>query len=206
MNSITTPVMRPGTKMDGILDILAGRWSSRAIDSSAPIAPEVLERLLEAARWAPSSFNNQPWRFLAFGPENADSLEKARKALKRKNAWALAAPRLIFVLCRTDMPGSRIPSGMPMIPTYESGMAALQMALQAAYEGLVFHQMLGFNQRRIREDFKVPENFAILTAVAIGWPGNPELVPEEMRFMETEIRTRKAISELVFSDGAVPSE
>jgi len=71
---------------------------------------------------------------------------------------------------------------------------------------LVFHQMLGFNQRRIREDFKVPENFAILTAVAIGWPGNPELVPEEMRFMETEIRTRKAISELVFSDGAVPSE
>ena len=202
MNKLS-PAMRPETGMDGIVDLIAGRWSSRAIDSSAPIPSEVLGRLFEAARWAPSSFNNQPWRFLAFGPEDADSLEKARKALAPKNAWALAAPRLIFVLSRGDRPGAGTPNAMAM---YESGMAAVQMALQATREGLVFHQMIGFDSRRIREDFKVPENFAILTAVAIGWPGDSELVPEDFRHMETRIRTRKAIGELVFSDGAVPSE
>lgn len=189
--------------MDGIVGIIAGRWSSRAIDPSAPIAPEVLGRLFEAARWAPSAYNNQPWRFLAFGPEDADSLEMARKALVPRNAWALAAPRLIFVLSRTDRPGAETPN---LIAIYEAGMAALQMAIQAVHEGLVTHQMIGFDSQRIREDFKVPKIFAILTAVAIGWPGDPELVPEDVRYMETEIRSRKAISELVFSDGAVPSE
>lgn len=185
------------------MDIIAGRWSSRAIDASAPITFEVLGRLFEAARWAPSSFNNQPWRFLAFGQENADALERARKTLTPKNAWALAAPRLIFALSRIDISGTERANGLAM---YETGMAVIQMALQAAREGLVFHQMIGFNSRLFRENFGVPEDFAILTAAAVGWPGNPELIPEDVRHMETRERTRKAIAELVFFDGSLPSK
>lgn len=195
--------MRSETNMEGIVDIIAGRWSSRAIDASAPIELGLLGRLFEAARWAPSSFNNQPWRFLSFGPENADALERARNSLVPRNAWALAAPRLIFVLSRIDESGAERKNALAM---YETGMAAIQMALQATREGLVFHQMIGFDSQLLRKNFGIPENFAILTAVAIGWPGDPELIPKDFRHMETGTRTRRVIDELVFSDGAVPTK
>jgi len=203
MVSKLSSVMRPETEVEGIVDAIGGRWSSRAIDASAPITSGVLGRLFEAARWAPSSFNNQPWRFLAFGQENADALEMARKTLVPRNAWALAAPRLIFVLSRIDISGTKRANALAM---YETGMAVIQMALQATQEGLVFHQMIGFDSKQFRENFGVSENFAILTAVAVGWPGNPELIPEDLRLMETKTRTRKAIAELVFFNGAVPSK
>ena len=135
MNKIP-PVLRPAPPDADILPVVAARWSSRAIDSSLPVAFELMNKLFEAARWAPSAANNQPWRFLAFGPENPDALEKARSSLASGNVWALAAPRLLFILTRTDRPGSGKPNIRAM---YEAGMAAVQMALQATEEGLVFH-------------------------------------------------------------------
>ncbi len=89
---------------------------------------------------------------------------------------------------------------------YEAGMAAVQMALQATEEGLVFHQMAGFSEEMVRKEFDVPENFAIITAAAVGWPGSVDTVPENRRNLETDIRERRSLSELVFADGAVPTE
>lgn len=199
----SAPVLRPASNESGILPLIAGRWSSRAIDPSQPIFPEVMDHLYEAARWAPSAANNQPWRFLSFGPEDPAALEKARNSLSSGNAWALAAPRLLFILTRTDRQGSGKPNARAM---YEAGMAAVQMALQAAEEGLVFHQMAGFSEEVIRTDFEVPDNFAIIAAAALGWPGSAETLPDNKKALETDLRTRKPISELVFVDGSVPGE
>lgn len=202
MNNIP-PVLRPASPDSDVLTVIAGRWSSRAIDSSLPVDPDIMPRLFEAARWAPSAANNQPWRFLAFGPENPTALEKARGSLTSGNAWAQAAPRLLFILTRTDRPGSGKPNLRAM---YEAGMAAVQMALQATEEGLVFHQMAGFDEKKVRHEFDVPEIFAIITAAAVGWPGPAVTVSENLRNLETDIRNRKSQNELVFADGAVPAE
>ncbi len=202
MNNIP-PVLRPAPPDADILPVVAARWSSRAFDSSLPVAFELMNKLFEAARWAPSAANNQPWRFLAFGPENPDALEKARSSLAGGNAWALAAPRLLFILTRTDRPGSDKVNPRAM---YEAGMAAVQMALQATGEGLVFHQMAGFSEETVRKEFDVPENFAIITAAAVGWPGSVDTVPENRRNLETDIRERRSLSELVFTNGEVPAE
>ena len=202
MSNTIAPVLRPGKTEADIAPLFAGRWSSRAIDSEKPIDNDVLKRLFEAARWAPSAFNNQPWRFLSFGHEDPSALEKAKATLTGGNAWALAAPRLLFVLTRSDRPGN----GKPNVRAeYEAGMAALQMGLQAAEEGLVFHQMAGFSIDAVRKSFDVPDNFAIITAVAIGWPGSIENVPENRRKMETDERERMPYGNLVFSNGQVPS-
>jgi hypothetical protein len=85
-------------------------------------------------------------------------------------------------------------------------MAAVQMALQAAEEGLVFHQMAGFSEDKVRQDFGVPDNYLIIAAAAVGWPGNPEMLSEKQQSQETDIRNRKPLSSLVFSNGAVPAE
>ena len=198
-----TPAMRPAPPDVDILPVIAGRWSSRAIDSQKSVSLEVMQRLFEAARWAPSAVNNQPWRILAFGPENPEALEKARTGLLSGNAWALAAPRLLYILTRTDRPGS----GKPNIrAAYEAGMAAVQVALQAAGEGLVFHQMAGFSEETVRREFDVPENFSVITAAAVGWPGSPETLPENKKSAETDPRIRKPLKELIFSNGSVPAE
>lgn len=146
-----------------------------------------MERLLEAARWAPSSMNNQPWRFLSFGPENTTLLELARTVLKRGNSWALKAPRLMFILAKKTNP----------LAVYETGMAAAQMALQAVREGLVFHQMAGINRESLKEKFKLSDDMEILVAVAIGFPGSTEDVPAEKRDWEKADRERKPIKELL---------
>ncbi len=198
-NNHIPPVLRPASDHLQINPLIAGRWSSRAIDTHKPIDAAVLTRLFEAARWAPSAFNAQPWRFLSFGPESPKALEEARKALLKGNVWALSAPRLLFLLAKNEKTGS------PRTQ-YEAGMAAVQMALQAAEEGLVFHQMIGFSADAVRTSFSVPDDFSIITAIAIGWPGSIGTVPENRRNLETSERVRKSLDELVFSDGAVPKE
>ena len=194
-------VLRPGKTGYAINNIIAGRWSSRAIDPEKPLSPEVFGRIIEAGRWAPSAFNNQPWRFMAFGPEDPEALAKARTVLLASNQWAHAAPRLFFSLCRTDNANGK---GENNLAPYETGMSVIQMALQAAEEGLVFHQMKGFSRKALRETFQVPENFLPLTAVAVGWPGDVTPLPEMMQALEKNERIRKEHAELLFSNGNIP--
>ena len=197
------PVLRPSEEAAEINRLIAGRWSSRAFNSDKPVESDVLQNLFEAARWAPSAMNNQPWRFLVFGPSDSEALDEARKSLAQGNSWALNAPYLLFILTRTDRPGSNKDNSRA---DYEAGMAAMAMAIQAAEEGLVFHQMAGFSAERIRTSFSVPENFRIIVAIALGYPGSVETVPEEKRDAETAVRTRRSRDNLVFADGRVPEE
>ncbi len=200
---INNSVLRPYTSINRINSLLAGRWSSRAIDSTRNVEASIVEGILEAARWAPSAANNQPWRIMAFGPSDPETREKARSTLATGNAWALKAPWLLFILSRTDRPGSGSENTRA---DYETGMAAVSMALQAADEGLVFHQMAGFNAKEVQQLFSVPDNFRIIVAAVLGYPGGLDEVPEAKREAETAERIRKGLDEIVYMDGKAPSE
>lgn len=188
-----TNILRPYTLLSGVDPLIAGRWSSRSFASDRPVSDQIINRLFEAARWAPSAMNNQPWRFLSLGPEDKLSLERARSVLNRGNSWALKAPRLLFILAKKTRPNS---GDLNRLADYETGMAAAQMALQATREGLVFHQMAGFNREALREIFHLSEDLKILTAVALGFPGTEEDVPPEKREGERVVRKRKPVEEL----------
>ncbi len=179
--------MRPGNPLREIDPVIAGRWSSRAIDPDLPVSREQVERLLEAARWAPSSFNNQPWRFLVLTEDDPVSLRKGRETLMEGNAWALNAPVLLFSLALATYPGK---SRKNRRRGYETGMSVLAMAYQAVQEGLVFHQMAGFSIQAVRESFGISEEYDIFAAVAVGVPGREDLLDARAQAMETEERTR----------------
>jgi len=184
-----SPVLRPAETDYPIPPLIAGRWSGRAIDPERPVEDDVLRRLLEAARWAPSAFNNQPWAYLVVTSADPEALAKARATLNKGNAWALAAPALIYSLAETHTRKSKRPNRRHL---YELGMATAQMALQAAQEGLVFHQMAGFDSQALREAFGIGEAYALMTAIAVGYPGDPALLDAEDRAGETKPRLRRA--------------
>lgn len=196
-----SPVLRPAPPDEAIHPLIAGRWSSRAVEPTNKVDAAVIRRMVEAARWAPSAANNQPWRFLVFDGSDPEALRTARAALTPGNVWALGAPLLLFILARIDRPGSGKPNTRGL---YETGMAAALMALQAAEEGLVFHQMAGFDARAVRNAFSVPENYEIIVAAVAGPPGLIDAVPEDKRPLETAPRVRKSQEEILYLNGAVP--
>ena len=192
----TAPTLRPYTD-SGINAVIAGRWSSRAIDPQRDVPPQMLATLLEAARWAPSSRNHQPWTFAVATRANPSFLDRARGALVGGNGWARKAPVLIFPLSRKRLGTSWLPN---RLHRFETGMATAQMALQAAELGLVFHQMLGFNPWAIRRLFHVPRSHAVLSAIAVGFPGDGDDLSDRHREAETAPRTRRAVADISVID------
>ncbi len=193
----TVPVLRPANTGHPINTLIAGRWSARAIDPAKPVDEATIARLLEAARWAASSRNNQPWAFAVATARDPARLAAAKHAIMKANGWALAAPVIMFTLSRKRYAGSFLPN---LLHKFEAGMATENMALQAASEGLVFHQMLGFWSWRARRAFRIPRSFAVLSAIAIGYPGNIAALPEHQREREMHERSRKPQSEFAFVD------
>ena len=189
--------LRPAATDGSINPLIAGRWSARAIDPDRPVDEATLARVIEAGRWAASSRNNQPWAFVVATSRNPELLKAARRALLKGNSWAHAAPVLMYALSRKRYAGSVLPNPLHK---YEAGMAAENMALQAASEGLVFHQMLGFLPWRARKTFAIPGSYAVLAAIAIGHPGLIDGLPDHQKAQETTERLRKSRSEFAFVD------
>ena len=184
-----SPLLRPAPTDYPIHPLIAGRWSPRAIDPNHPVSEAVLRRLLEAARWAPSAFNNQPWRFLVVTEDDPEALSLARATLNTGNAWALRAPTLIYALARTRTRRKNRPNRHHL---FELGMAVALMALQAVEEGLVLHQMAGYDRAALREAFGIDEQYALMTAIAVGYPGDPQLLDDDDRASETQARRRRS--------------
>jgi nitroreductase len=184
-----TSVLRSGTPEHEINPLIAGRHSSRAIDPDRPVPEALIRTLLEAARWAPSHSNEQPWAFAVATEDAPTILKQARRSLIETNAWARIAPALIFVLSRKKHSGAYwfMPNRLHL---FETGMATAQMALQAASEGLVFHQMQGFYGWQIRRLFQVPRDYVVASAIAIGYPGNLADLPSYLQISETAQRVR----------------
>jgi nitroreductase len=179
---------KPAPTERPIAPLLARRWSARAFDPNKPVDPELMMRLFEAARWAPSCFNEQPWRYLWF--ESADALEKARGCLTPGNAWAKSAPVLLLSIARESFRKNGKPNRWAQ---HDVGAASVSLALEAAELGLYVHQMAGYDADKTRELFGIAPGETPLAMIAVGWPGDPATLPEEKRAAESGPRKRDPI-------------
>jgi nitroreductase len=189
-----TPAIKLAHNDHPILDLLRRRWSGRAIDPR-PLPRATTAALLEAARWAPSSGNGQPWAFLVFDGADAAARAGAEACLETSNAWAKRAPLLILNVAREIRP-----NGKPA-PTagHDLGLATENLLLQGTALGLIVHPMAGFDHHEARRRFAIPVGATPVAMIAIGYPGDPTLLDEKNRAREQEPRTRKPLSEIAFA-------
>ena len=193
------PVTRRAPVEHEILDVIAERWSPRAIDPDRPVERDKVLRLLEAGRWAASSGNVQPWRYLVFDDEVPEAREQARGYLNPGNAWALKAPLLMMSIVRTTFPEGHANEGKPhRVALHDVGAASAFMALQAPQLGLVLHQMGGFKVAEAKEGFALPEDQDPVAMIAVGYPGRVLDLPEKDLVREDQPRKRHPIPDRFF--------
>jgi nitroreductase len=172
------------------------RWSPRAL-ASARLAEAAILTLLEAARWAPSCFNAQPWRFawIRNGASGWDAL--LGTLMETNRLWAARAGALIAIASRTTFERNGQPA-----PThaFDAGAAWMSLALQARHQGLVAHGMRGFDVAAARSVLALPEGHDLWALVAVGHPGRREDLPEAYQARETP-SPRKPLAEIAFAGG-----
>lgn len=174
-------------------DLILGRWSPRAM-TGEKISNEELMSLFEAAKWAPSSYNNQPWRFL-YANRDSDNFKKFLSFMVPLNqAWAKNASVLVVVASRKNFESNNKPSRTHL---FDTGAACENLALQGYSMGLVVHLAEGFDYEKAQRTLNIPEDFEVVVMIAIGRKASKEILPEEMRQREVP-SGRKKISEIVF--------
>ena len=186
----------------GVEDLIRRRWSPRAYaDKDVPAAE--LKRLFEAARWAASSSNEQPWRFLV-GRKGDQTYEKIFDALVPFNqGWAKSAPVLVLSVAKKTFTGKDQPNAYGL---HDTGAATAHLALQATADGLHAHSMAGFDREQMRASFGIPSDYEIGSVTAIGYFGDPASLPERMQKTEVAPRQRKPLDEFVFSEWEKPAQ
>lgn len=167
-----------------LLDLLMRRKATRAI-AERPVEPEKIEAILEAARLAPSCYNNQPWRFLVL--DEPEALEKGREALSQGNYWAKTAPVLLIGYSRPDL-DCQLRDGREYY-LFDLGLAVENVMLQATELGLVARPMAGYSQRKLKEAFDFPDSFEVMIVIAIGYEGDVSTL--EKRHQKTTRAPRK---------------
>lgn len=184
------------TKMERIFNYeimpeIKSRWSPRAFDNEK-ISKEDVMALIEAARYAPSCFNEQPWRFIV--ADNHETLTKIRGILAPSNQiWADQAPVLIIILSKKTFARNSKDNYWNM---FDAGTAWGYMSLEAQRRGLITHAMGGFSKDKTREEFNISDDYNIITVVAVGKYGNKENLTEELQDREHP-ETRMEIEELL---------
>lgn len=176
-----------------VIDALAERWSPRAFDADHTFPEGALRGIVEAARWAPSAANTQPWRFI-IARRGSDSFARIEAALAAGNRiWAGAAAALIVNVAETADA-----EGAPRTwAEYDLGQAVAHMTVQAHAEGYYTHQMGGFDREAIRADFELDERFEPISVTAIGALGGVDALPDALREREIAPRTRLPLEEIV---------
>jgi len=186
---------KPATTTYDIHPLLRHRWSPRAF-APQEIPPEQVLSLLEAARWAPSAINEQPWNFIVAPHSDAQTFEQALSCLVDGNrVWAQHVPLLLVAVARTTF--SRDGSPNP-VALYDLGQAVAGLTVQASSLGLWVHQMAGFVADRTRTVFAIPDDYTPVTFIAIGQLGDPATLPEQLRERELAQRARKPLEQFVF--------
>jgi len=186
---------KPATTQYPIHDLLAKRWSPRAF-ADRPVAPDVLRSLWEAARWAPSSANEQPWSFLVATRDDQQEFGRMLGCLVEGNqVWAKQAP-VLMVSVAAKLDRDNDPNAYAW---YDVGQAVADLSVQATALGLFVHQMAGILPDKIRELYQIPDSHEPVTGLALGYPGTPEQLSDKLRQRELAARTRKPIDEFIFS-------
>jgi nitroreductase len=201
----TEPVIVP-VRLDTrspINELLSQRWSPRAF-TSRQIEPEDIISLFEAARWSPSSANEQPWRFIVAAREDGTVFSALRDSLMEGNKrWAQHAPLLVLGLAQSTYQQSGKPYRHSL---YDLGQSVAHLTVQASSVGLGVHQMGGFDPGKLRTTLSIPEGFEPVIVLAIGYPNQPDSLPDDLRIREQAPRVRKPLENLVFTESwGVPS-
>jgi nitroreductase len=175
--------------------ILQQRWSPRAF-ADRPVEPEKLLRLLEAARWAASCANQQPWYFIVATKEDETEYTRLLSCLRENNQqWASHAPVLMVSVAKLsfDMNGQA-----NRYAFHDVGLAAANLIVQATALGLFVHQMAGFYPDKVRELYGVPDDFEPVAGIVLGYPGDPATLSEELQQRELAPRVRRPLETFVF--------
>ena len=178
-----------------IQELLAARWSPYAF-ADRGVSDADLRSLFEAARWAPSSYNEQPWSYLVARREDSAEFTKLLSCLVEANqAWAKAAPVLALGVVRLRFARNDKPNRAAV---HDLGLASAGLSVEATARGLVVHQMIGILPDRAREVCAIPEHSEAWTALAIGFAGDPDALPPSLKERDLAARQRKPIGEFVF--------
>ena len=192
---IQTRIHKPAETSYPILDVIKNRFSPRTFDTR-PVEQYKLLTVLEAARWAASAMNTQPWRFIVATRDDAVEFEKMLSVLKEGNQkWARNAPVLLLAVARDEHDGGYKNSHS----AHDTGQALANLTLQATALDLFVRMMGGFYADKAREVYHIPEGYTPMTALALGYLGTLEDLDERLQEREQTPRTRKSLSELVFA-------
>jgi nitroreductase len=202
ISSIEVNHLKQAPAIDGVLPAVLARWSPRSF-ADRDVSPADLRTVFEAARWAASSFNEQPWRFIV-GLRNSLTYKKIFSTLIGFNQnWAGAAPVLILGAAKTKFSHNGADNRNAL---YDLGAASSYLTLQAASLGLTTHQMAGFDPAAARQALEIPEEYTFGAVIALGYQGEPSALPHpDLIAQETVPRTRKQLSEFVLSSWGTPA-
>jgi nitroreductase len=176
-------------------ELIARRWSPYSF-AKRPVADADLRSLFEAARWAPSSYNEQPWSYVVATQEDTENFERVLSCLVESNqAWAKQAPVLALGITRLLFQRNDKPNRAAM---HDLGLASASLVVEATARGLCVHQMIGIEPEKARTVFAIPKEHEALTGIAIGHPGEDPALPEAIRQRDLERRPRRRVSEFVF--------
>lgn len=179
-----------------IHDLLRSRWSPRAFADRA-VEREKLLRVLEAARWAPSSYNGQPWAFIVATKDEPAEFARALGCLIEFNQkWAKAAPVLMLTVAQMNFAHNGKPNAHAW---HDVGLAVGNLSVQATSEGLHLHQMAGIVPDKVRATYAVPDGWEPATGIALGYLGDPATLPDQLRERELAPSDRKPLASFVFT-------
>lgn len=185
---------KPAETQFPIHELLRRRWSPRAF-SEHMVEADTLRSLFEAARWAPSSNNEQPWHFIVGTKADPSAYDRLFACLKEGNKkWAFRAPVLMLSVARLNFEDEGTPNRHAW---HDTGMAALSLSLQATALGLIAHQMAGFDVDKARAELGIPAGFEPVAMIAVGYPADPAILDERLRQRELAPRERKSAKEIV---------
>ena len=176
--------------------LITKRWSPYSFDSRS-VPDEDLRSLFEAARWAPSSYNEQPWNYIVAKKENPEEFQRLLSCLVEGNqVWAKAAPVLALGIAKLRFARDDQPNRAAI---HDLGLAAGNLVVEATARGLWVHQMIGILPDKAREIYAIPEGYEPMTGIAIGYAGDPKALPEGLRERDLARRPRKPLKEFIFS-------
>ena len=177
-----------------IHELITARWSGRAYDSGKLVSREQIIALVEAARWAPSCFGDQPWRFIVLDKAtNKVAWKKGLMCLAEGNqSWAKEAPLLLLACADSVLSQNGKPNRWGQ---YDTGAASENLSLQATALGLMVHQMGGFDVEKTKAEFSIPEQFTPMAIMTVGYQLAEEVIPEDLKEREYNARARNTLDE-----------
>ena len=191
--AMSTPALDRTAVTDApILDVLAERWSTRIFDATSTIDEEALASALEAARWAPTAANSQPWRAIVTRRGSAAHAKVLDSLMGFNSAWAGDAALLVVFVAETTRDDQPMPWAL-----YDTGQAAAHFTVQAHANGLSTHQMGGFDRDAVSAAFELGAEFTPISVMAVGELGDIRTASEEMQQRENAPRVRRPIAETV---------